>query len=69
MASALVMAMAVLALLVRKMIWVGVTKGLGVLLPILRVHLASETWLLGWIMAMLISMCGVIGTVDQRSMH
>ena len=60
---------AVLAMFARNMVWVGVSKGLGVMLPTLQVQFASETWILGWITAMVFAMCGVIGTVDQRSMH
>ncbi|XP_038078412.1 monocarboxylate transporter 12-like [Patiria miniata] len=61
---------AVLTLLVRNMIWIGITKGLGVMLPTLQDQLASDTWVFGWIVAMVIAVSGVIapfsGIVNRR---
>ena len=41
---------AVLCLLVSWLMWTGILKGLGIMLPTLTEQFTTEKWLIGWLM-------------------
>ncbi|XP_038055875.1 monocarboxylate transporter 12-like [Patiria miniata] len=51
---------AVLAWWTNNFMWVGITKGLGIMLPTLKQQLVSQTWIIGWIVALVIAMFGFV---------
>ena len=42
-------------------VWMGTTKGWGVMLPTLQHQLGADTWLLGWISSTVVGVSGIIG--------
>ena len=59
---------AVLTLWTSNAIWVGITKGLGIMLPTLRHQLDTQTWIIGWITSMVVVMTGVMGKYFTQHM-
>ena len=51
---------AVLALWSINFVWVGVTKGLGMMLPIVQDQLNTQTWIIGWITAAVVATGGLV---------
>ena len=52
---------AVLAMWARTFAWMGIVKGVGVMLPTLQQQFDTETWIIGWITSMLFTVSGLIG--------
>ena len=52
---------AVLCLHLNWLLWAGLTKGLGVMLPTLIVQFAAQTWLIGWMVAIVIGVSSFAG--------
>ncbi|XP_038063234.1 monocarboxylate transporter 13-like [Patiria miniata] len=61
---------AVLALWTNNLMVIGITKGLGIMLPILQIQLTSQMWILGWIASLTIATSGFVapfgGLVSRR---
>ncbi|XP_038066395.1 monocarboxylate transporter 12-like [Patiria miniata] len=53
--------LAVLVLWTHGFIWVGIVKSLAMMLPVLKDQFDSETWILGWMIAMIQAMNGITG--------
>ena len=51
----------VLTLWSNNFIWVGIIKGLGIMLPTLQQQLTTQTWIIGWITAMVVATGGFVG--------
>ncbi len=52
---------AVLCLHVTWLLWAGVIKGLGVMLPTLMEQFTAQTWLIGWMIAIAVGVADVTG--------
>ena len=52
---------AVLALWTKNLLEIGITKGLGIMLPTLQEQLATQMWIIGWITSMITATSGIIG--------
>ncbi|XP_038057524.1 monocarboxylate transporter 12-like [Patiria miniata] len=61
---------AVLALWTRNLMVTGITKGLGIMLPILQIQLTSQMWIIGWIASLTTATSGFVapfgGLVSRR---
>ncbi|XP_038063392.1 monocarboxylate transporter 12-like [Patiria miniata] len=61
---------AVLALWTRNLMVTGITKGLGIMLPILQIQLTSQMWIIGWIASLTTATSGLVapfgGLVSRR---
>ncbi|XP_038063420.1 monocarboxylate transporter 12-like [Patiria miniata] len=61
---------AVLALWTKNLTEIGITKGLGIMLPILQIQLTSQMWILGWIASLATATSGFVapfgGLVSRR---
>ena len=42
-------------------VWVGIVEGLGVMLPTLQTQFETKTWIIGWMIAMVMGMSGFTG--------
>ena len=51
---------AVLGLWCRNFVWVVVAKGLGLMLPTVQEQLYTQTWVVGWITAMVTVAIGLV---------
>ena len=51
---------AVLALWSRHLAWVGATKGLGIMLPVVQEQMDTQTWVIGWITAGIPAVGGLV---------
>ena len=42
-------------------VWVGIVKGLGVMLPTLQTQFETKTWIIGWMIATTVGVSGLTG--------
>ena len=58
---------AILTMWTRGVLRVGILKGLGLMLPVLQDQFATKTWVIGWIVAMVVAFGGVGGKSSKSS--
>ncbi|XP_071791115.1 monocarboxylate transporter 12-like isoform X2 [Asterias amurensis] len=53
--------LAVLALWTQTFVYIGIVKGVGIMLPTLRYQFQTQTWVIGWMAALILATSGLVG--------